>query len=94
MSVNTLINFGSFGILTLLWLGFGAAMIFSRESLDTTWQVFRGLPVAAQLLIGLLLLPLVLGLWIWQAPWPMWLRVILVLGLAWATIYTFLPKQA
>jgi hypothetical protein len=94
MSVNTFINFGSFGILTLLWLGFGAALVFNQALLDSTWQVFRGLPMIAQIGLGLLLLPLVLGLWIWQTPWPLWIRVVLVIGLAWATIYTFLPKQA
>jgi hypothetical protein len=94
MSVNTSINFGSFGILTFLWLGFGTALIFNQALLDTTWQAFRGLPVVAQIGLGLLLLPLVLGLWIWQTPWPMWIRVVPVVGLAWATIYTFLPKQA
>jgi hypothetical protein len=94
MSVNIFINFGSFGILTLLWLGFGAALVFNQALLDSTWQVFRGLPMIAQIGLGLLLLPLVLGLWIWQTPWPLWIRVVLVIGLAWATIYTFLPKQA
>jgi hypothetical protein len=48
----------------------------------------------AQILVGLLLLPLMLGLWIWQAPWPLWIRLILVIGLGFATIYTFFPKQS
>ena len=94
MTINTLINFGSFGILSLLWLGFGAALIFNQALLESIWQAFRGLPMIAQIGLGLLLLPLVLGLWVWQTPWPLWVRVILVIGLAWATIYTFLPKQA
>lgn len=94
MSVNTLISFGSFAILTILWLGFGAALIFNQALLDTIWQLFRGLPLVAQIVIGLLLLPLILGLWIWQAPWPLWIRLILVIGLGVATIYTFFPKQS
>jgi hypothetical protein len=94
MSPNILINFGSFAILTILWLGFGAALLFNSALLDSTWQLYRGLPMIAQIGLGLLLLPLVAGLWIWETPWPLWIRVILVLGLAWATIYTFLPKQA
>jgi hypothetical protein len=94
MSPNLLINLGSFAILTILWLGFGAALLFSPSLLDSSWQLFRGLPMIAQIGLGLLLLPLVAGLWIWETPWPLWIRVILVLGLAWATIYTFLPRQA
>ena len=94
MSPNILINFGSFAILTILWLGFGAALLFNSALLDSIWQLYCGLPMIAQIGLGLLLLPLVAGLWVWETPWPLWIRVILVLGLAWATIYTFLPKQA
>jgi len=94
VSPNILINFGSFAILTILWLGFGAALLFNPSYLDSTWQLFRGLPMIAQIGLGLLLLPLVAGLWVWESSWPLWIRVILVLGLAWATIYTFLPKQS
>jgi hypothetical protein len=75
-------------------LGFGAALLFNQALLNSVWQLFRGLPLAMQIVIGLLLLPLVLGLWIWQTPWPLWIRLILVIGLGWATIYTFFPKQA
>ena len=91
---NMIISIGSFAILTILWLGFGAALIFNQSILDTVWQIFRGLPLLAQLALGLLLLPLVLGLWIWQSPWPMWIRLLLVIGLGFATIYTFFPRQA
>ena len=94
MAINSLISFGSFGILALLWLGFGAALVFNQSLLDTIWQSFRAFPMIAQLGLGLLFLPLVAGLWIWQMPWPLWLRLALVLGLGIATVYTFFPKQA
>ena len=94
MAFNTMINYGSFAILSILWLGFGGALLFNQALLDTVWQTFRGLPLAIQLVLGLLLLPLMLGLWIWQSPWPLWIRLILVLGLGWTTIYTFFPKHA
>ena len=93
MTFNTMINYGSFAILSILWLGFGGALLFNQALLDTLWQIFRGLPLAIQVLLGLLLLPLVLGLWIWQSPWPFWIRLILVIGLGWATVYTFFPKH-
>jgi hypothetical protein len=89
-----IISIGSFAILTTLWLGFGAALIFNQSILDTVWQMFRGLPLLAQFAFGLLLLPLVPGLWIWQTPWPMWIRLLLVIGLGFATTYTFFPKRA
>jgi hypothetical protein len=74
-------------------LVFGAALLFNQAILDSLWQSFRAFPLIAQLGIGLLLLPLVIGLWIWQTPWPFWLRLVLVFGLGIATVYTFFPKQ-
>jgi hypothetical protein len=94
MPINTLINYGSFAILSILWLAFAAALIFNQAILDSIWQSFRAFPLIVQLGIGLLLLPVVAGLWIWQTPWPLWLRLILVVGLGIATVYTFFPKQA
>lgn len=91
--MNMIINYSAFGILALLWLGFGAALIFNQAILDGVWQFFREMPLAAQLIVGFLVLPVVLGLWIWESSLPLWLRLILVLGLGFATIYTFLPKQ-
>lgn len=94
MSFNTIISVGSFAVLGILWLGFGVALILNQALLDTVWQFFRGLPMLVQILIGLLLLPLIIGLWVWQTPWPLWIRLILVIGLGWATLYTFFPKQS
>lgn len=92
--MNMLINYSAFGILTLLWLGFGAALLFNQSMLDTVWGSFRALPLVFQIIIGFLVLPVVLGLWIWETSWPLWLRLILVIGLGFATVYTFFPKQA
>ena len=92
--MNTIINIGSFAILSILWLGFGTALIFNQAILHTVWQALRSLPIVAQAVVWLLLLPVTLGLWIWETSWPVWIRVILVIGLGFATIYTFFPKQA
>lgn len=94
MSTNTIISFGSFAILSLLWLGFAAALVFNQTILDNIWQALRGMPMFIQVLVWLLVLPVALGLWIWETHWPLWIRLILIIGLGWATIYTFFPKQA
>jgi len=91
---NMVISIGSFAILTVLWLGFGTALIFNQALLDMVWHTFRSFPIIVQIVIGLLLLPLIIGLWIWQTPWPLWIRLVLLIGLAWATLYTFFPKQS
>ncbi len=92
--LNRIINLGAFSILTLLWLGFGAALLLNREMLDATWQMFAGWPLIIQIVVGLLVLPIAVGLWIWETQWPLVLRLILVAGLAGATIYTFFPGRA
>lgn len=91
---NTIINYFAFSALSLLWLAFGAAVIFNPTLLNTVWTAFRGFPLLAQGGIALFTLPVTLGLWIWETSWPVWLRLVLVLGLAWVTIYTFFPRHA
>ncbi|MDQ2692711.1 MAG: hypothetical protein M3Y68_11800 [Chloroflexota bacterium] len=91
--MNMIINIGAFAILTLLWLGFAAALIFNQALLDSVWISFRGLPWIAQGVVWVLILPVTAGLWIWETSWPLWLRLLLVIGLAWVTIYTFFPRR-
>ena len=90
---NQLISYTAFAVLALLWLAFGMALVFNQEMLQTIWQLFRGWPLVGQLLTVLLTLPVAAGLWIWNTSWPLWLRLILVIGLAAATVYTFFPKK-
>ena len=90
---NRVINIFAFTVLTLLWIAFAAALLFNREMLDSVWQSFRSWPLIFQIIVGLLVLPVTLGLWIWQTSWSIWLRLILVIGLGIATIYVFFPKK-
>lgn len=90
---DRIINIFAFAVLTLLWLAFAAALIFNRDLLDTTWQSFRSWPLIIQVIVGFLVLPVAAGLWIWETSWPVWLRLILVAGLAWVTVYTFFPRK-
>jgi hypothetical protein len=89
--VNRLLNIAGFVVLSALWLAFGVALIFDRELLEMAWLTLRTWPLLVQLVAWLLALPVVLGLWIWQTPWPMLLRLVLVIGLGWVTVYTFFP---
>jgi hypothetical protein len=92
--MNMIINIGAFAVLTILWLGFAAALIFNQAFLDAAWQMLRGLPFIVQAVIWSLILPVAAGLWIWETSWPLWLRLVLVIGLGWVTIYTFVPRKA
>ena len=90
---NKSIALVAFSILSLLWLGFLIVLFANQQLLVSAWQVFTGWPLIFQIVVWLLALPLVLGLWIWQMAWAMWLRVILVLGLALVSVYLFFPKK-
>ncbi len=93
MDTNTIINILAFTVLALMWSAFGLALVFNRGLLDRAWSVLRGWPLLIRVMVALLVLPVFLGLWIWQAKWPAWLRLVLVAALAWVTIYTFFPTS-
>lgn len=92
MNTDLLINIFAFAVLTLLWFGFGTALLFDQKFLSKAWSLFRSWNTFLQLFVALLVLPVVLGLWIWQTRWPVWVRLVLVVGLAWMTEYTFFPR--
>ncbi len=89
---NTIVNMFAFAVLALLWIGFAVALFTNRLLLDGTWQWFRRLPLLLQALLFLLFLPVVIGLWVWEARWPVWVRLPLVAGLVFVTLYTFFPQ--
>jgi hypothetical protein len=89
---NKVVNLVAFAVLGLLWLAFGAAALLNPEMLDDIWQSFQNWPPVFQLIVGLLVLPVALGLWIWETSWPFFLRFILVVGLAYVTVYLFFPR--
>jgi hypothetical protein len=78
-------------LFALLWVAFGAALIWSQGSLEATREWIRGLPLIAEGAVWLLFLPVTLGLWIWGTAWPVILRLVLVAGIAGWTLLVF-PK--
>jgi hypothetical protein len=90
---NKLINLAAFSILSLLWLIFLIALFINQQTLIAAWQVFSTWPLVIQIVVALLALPVIAGLWIWQTTWALALRIILVLGLAFVTVYLFFPRK-
>ena len=78
-----------FVVFALIWLAFGVALIWSQGSLDAAWQWVRDLPWLAQGLVWLLFLPVMIGLWIWEASWSLIVRVGLIVSLAGWTLLVF-----
>lgn len=82
----------AFVLFALLWGAFAYALVARQATLDETWQAIRSLPFIAQAVIWLLFLPVMAGLWVWEATWPVVLRLAVVAGLAGWNLMMFLPK--
>jgi hypothetical protein len=83
-----------FVVFALIWVAFGAGLIWSQGSIDQAWETIRGLPLIVQVVVWLVFLPVVAGLWIWETTWPFLVRIVLVLGIAGWNLLVFLPRAA
>jgi hypothetical protein len=81
-----------FAIFAILWIAFGAALIWSQGSVDQAWAAINGLPLILRILVWLLFLPVMAGLWIWETSWPLIVRVIAIVGIAGWNLLVFLPR--
>ena len=81
-----------FVIFAIVWIAFGAALIWSQGSLDQAWQTIRSWPLVVQILAWVLFLPVMVGLWVWETSWPVIVRLVLVVGIAGWNLLVFLPR--
>jgi hypothetical protein len=81
-----------FALFAILWIAFGAALIWSQGSLDAAWQWIQALPILIQVVVWLLFLPVVAGLWIWETTWPLLARIVLIVGIAGWNLLIFFPR--
>lgn len=45
-----------------------------------------------QVVVWILFLPVMIGLWVWEASWPLVVRPVLVVGVAGWNLFLLLPK--
>lgn len=81
-----------FVIFAVIWVAFGAGLVFSQGSVDQAWQLIGGLPLFAQIIVWILFLPVMVGLWIWETSWPLVARLVLVVGVAGWNLLVLLPR--
>lgn len=74
-----------------LWAVFALALVVSQQSIDQVWTWFTDQSLLLQVPLGILFLPWVIGMWIWETSWPVVARGVLVGGIAWANLYSFFP---
>ena len=92
-SVGFMVEYGIlFAIFAVIWIAFGAALIWSQGSVDAAWQAVQDLPWFLEILVWLLFLPVMVALWIWETTWPLALRLLLVIGIGAWNLFIFLPR--
>jgi hypothetical protein len=68
-------------IFVVLWVGFIIALIVNREWLDQLWTWVGALPTVPKIIVWVLILPIMVGLWIWESTWPTLGRLMGVAGI-------------
>jgi hypothetical protein len=81
-----------FVVFAVIWVAVGAGMLWSQGSVDQVWEAIRDLPLIVQVVVWLLLLPVMLGLWVWETSWPLIVRLILVVSIAGWNLLIVLPR--
>lgn len=77
-----------------LWALFGYALLRNRPSLDDAWARIRRRPLIVQGLAWLLFMPVLMGLRVWVARWPLAWRLLVIGGLAGWNLLVFIPTSA
>lgn len=88
-----LFNVSIFALSAVLWALFAYALVANQGSLDAIWQWSRSLQVVGQVVVWFLLLPLAIGLWIWESGWPLLVRLVLVISIGAWNLWMFFPKN-
>jgi len=75
-----------------LWAAFAFALVRDRARLDDAWQRIRRLPLPVQAIAWLLFMPVLVGLAVWRARWPLAGRLVTIGGVAAWSLLIFIPS--
>jgi hypothetical protein len=76
------------------WAVFFTLLVAAPEALDEIWAWVTGLPLAAEIVMWVLLLPWLVGLAVWQSDWSPLARVLVLALVAGGWILASLPRSA
>ena len=68
-------------IFVVLWVGFVITLVVNPEWLDLLWNWVRALPSAAEIIVWVLFLPIMVGLWIWESSLTSLVRLLAFAGI-------------
>jgi hypothetical protein len=80
-------------IFAMLWIGFAIALVVNSEWLDQLWYWVQALPSVVEIIVWVLFLPIMVGLWTWESPWPDLVRLLVLAGIVFWTllaVYSFM----
>ena len=84
--------YGGMGGVFLLWVAFGALILFWPETLQRMWDQYLDWNVIFQIIVGVLLLPWVVATWVWQSDWSTLAQVLVIGFLVIGTLISFAPR--
>ena len=91
--MEQLFNVSVFILFLVLWALFAYALVASQGSLDAVWEWSRSQHIIVQGVLWLIVLPLAIGLWVWESGWPLLVRLVVVVSIGAFNLYLFFPKD-
>jgi ABC-type amino acid transport system permease subunit len=82
-----------FGAMVALWTIFLTLLVVSPETLDDTYDWLRGLPLLAEILMWIVLLPWALAHLVWESSWEQWVRVVVLVLLVTVHLAVSAPRE-
>ena len=77
-----------------LWIAFAALWIFTPSTLGHIQHWIATIPTVFEVILWIVFLPWVGSLWIWHSSLALWLRVLIIVVIALATIGMFNRRKA
>ena len=82
-----------FAVFAAIWISLGVGLVWRAETVDEAWRTIGAMRWIVQGVAWILLLPVMIGLWIWESSWPVLVRVLLVVGIGGWNLLVFLPRS-
>lgn len=89
---TTVFNVAVFLLFAGLWLVLAAALLVRPGTATAVWRALRNRPMAVQLTVWVLFLPITAALWLWSRSWPTTVRGSLIAAIAFINFVTFVPR--
>ena len=80
-TIQRILSIYAVSIFVILWVGFIVTLLVNRELLDQSWNHILALPPIVKIIVWLLILPIMVGLWIWESSWSIPITLVALVGM-------------